>query len=331
MRISNTGRMLWSFTLSAALAAGCAGGQPGQQPAVNPDEQSRALADIGPEARIPSAETPEAAGSRSPEKPEAADRRAEAPAPDSPVAKPPDGQARPGEPAPIAPQTPKPEAKPAPKPASSAGKYKTVYYSAKTTRKLAALTFDDGPDDRFTPQVLDVLKKHRVKATFFLMGRRVHKHPEIVRRIVREGHAIGNHTWSHPNLNKLKLPAVRRELERTGKELEAIAGVRTALFRPPYGNATEDVVDLAHRLGMRTIRWSVDTRDWEGYDSQHILKLVGQQLKPGGIILQHSAGGEGQEMGNTVEALEQLIPRWKREGYRFVTVPELLGIPGQLP
>jgi peptidoglycan-N-acetylglucosamine deacetylase len=206
-------------------------------------------------------------------------------------------------------------------------KHKPVYYSAKTSRKVVALTFDDGPDDKFTPQVLDVLKKHNVKATFFLMGKRAHEHPKIVKRIQREGHVIGNHTWGHPNLNKLNESEIQQELEKTQRELQAITGIRTALFRPPYGNASNEAVDLIDALGMRTIRWSVDTRDWEGKSVAEMMGTVRKQLKPGGIILQHSAGGEGQDMTNTVELLKQLIPALRKEGYTFDTVSNLLDIP----
>jgi peptidoglycan-N-acetylglucosamine deacetylase len=210
---------------------------------------------------------------------------------------------------------------------SKKGKPKPVYYSAKTSRKVVALTFDDGPDDLYTPQVLDVLNKHNVKATFFLMGKRAHEHPGIVKRILREGHVIGNHTWGHPNLNKLSEAEIKNELEKTQAELRAITGIHSALFRPPYGNASSSTVDLIDTLGMRTIRWSVDTRDWEGKSVSEMMSTVKKQLKPGGIILQHSAGGEGQDMTNTVNLLKQLIPSLRKEGYTFVTVPSLLDIP----
>jgi peptidoglycan-N-acetylglucosamine deacetylase len=210
-------------------------------------------------------------------------------------------------------------------------KHKPVYYSAKTTRKVTALTFDDGPDDLFTPKVLDVLKQHKVKATFFLMGKRVQEYPNVVKRIVNEGHVIGNHTWTHPNLNKLNGKAAKNELVKTQQSLYAITGFKSGLFRPPYGNATPEMVDLADTLGLRTIRWSVDTRDWEGKTVSEMMGIIRKQLKPGGIILQHSAGGEGQDMTNTVELLKVLIPALRKEGYSFVTIPNLLDIPATAP
>jgi peptidoglycan-N-acetylglucosamine deacetylase len=226
-----------------------------------------------------------------------------------------------------APQSQKPPKKRAP----ARVKHKPVYYSAKTTRKVTALTFDDGPDNLFTPKVLDVLKQHKVKATFFLMGKRVREHPDVVKRIVNEGHVIGNHTWTHPNLNKLSGAAAKNELVKTQQSLYAITGFKSALFRPPYGNATPEMVDLADSLGLRTIRWSVDTRDWEGKTVSEMMGIVRKQLKPGGIILQHSAGGEGQDMTNTIELLKVLIPALRKEGYNFVTVPNLLEIPATAP
>lgn len=192
---------------------------------------------------------------------------------------------------------------------------------------MIALTFDDGPDRRFTPQVLDVLKKHNVKATFFLMGSRVRSLPKITQRIYEEGHAIGNHTYWHPNLLNEKKKRLHWEVKETEKAIYNTIGYRTRLFRAPYGNINEDQLQLLANMGYRIIGWSVDSLDWRQLPKKEVAHNVLSNSHPGAIILMHSGGHWTQDLTGMVAALDEIIPRLKKDGMRFVTVPELLNIP----
>lgn len=204
---------------------------------------------------------------------------------------------------------------------------KKVYFngSAKDGKQVA-LTFDDGPDAIVTPQILDILRENDIKATFFILGDRAASHPETVRRIVEEGHAIGNHSWSHPNFKEITMEEAMKQINDTQDKLNDIIGYRPSLFRPPYGALDEEKVEAIQSLDLAIVNWSVDTMDWSGLPAQGIMQRIHTQLKPGGIILQHTANGKNH-LANTIEALKQLIPDLKDQGYSFVTVPELLHLP----
>ncbi|WP_261300716.1 polysaccharide deacetylase family protein [Paenibacillus andongensis] len=204
---------------------------------------------------------------------------------------------------------------------------KSLYYAGPEQGKQVALTFDDGPDNHFTSQILDLLKKNNVKATFFIVGEKAKANPEVVKRIVNEGHVIGNHSWDHSNFTKMSTEEMNQQISKTQDELNAIVGFRPTLFRPPYGALNNAEVMAISSMGLSIIDWSVDTRDWAGTSTQQILKNVKKELKPGGIILQHCAIGKKESLSNTVNALEQMIPLLKNEGYTFVTVPTLLSLP----
>ncbi|GIM46517.1 hypothetical protein DNHGIG_20660 [Collibacillus ludicampi] len=205
-----------------------------------------------------------------------------------------------------------------------------LFYKGPANVKKAALTFDDGPDIRFTPQILEILKRHGVKATFFIIGTRAQAHPEMVRRIAQEGHVIGNHTWTHPNLRKLSPGQVRAEIDKTNQELFKILGYYPDLFRPPYGSTTPSEVREIGSMGYKVIDWSVDTRDWAGTPTTQIMNYVRSEISPGGIILEHCAGGRGENLNNTINALPQIISLLKAQGFTLVTVPELLNIPATM-
>ncbi|HEX9058950.1 MAG TPA: polysaccharide deacetylase family protein [Clostridia bacterium] len=202
-----------------------------------------------------------------------------------------------------------------------------VFRHGNPSRKQAALTFDDGPDMYFTTRILNILKEHGIHATFFIMGKRADAHPEIVRRIVSEGHAIGNHTWDHPNLTKLEPGKIKDEINKTEQKLDKIVGYHPSIFRPPYGSASPSVIREISAMGYYTIDWSVDTRDWAGTPPSQIMKYLKSELGPGGIILQHCAGGKGENLTNTLNALPQIISYMKQNGYKFVTIPEMLNVP----
>lgn len=181
-------------------------------------------------------------------------------------------------------------------------------------RKVVALTFDDGPHKEITPQVLDILKDEGVPATFFLMGENAQEYPKLVKRMVKEGHEVGNHTYSHVDLSNMSRQQAREEVERAQEVIEEITGERPALLRPPFGKIREDEAMEEFLL----VSWNVDTLDWCGSSAWKILSRVQKQIKPGSIILMHD------QYPGTVEALPELI-RWvKEQGYEFVTVEELL-------
>lgn len=203
----------------------------------------------------------------------------------------------------------------------------TLYFRGASYTNRIALTFDDGPDGKYTPQVLDVLKSYQVPATFFLIGNRAEKHPEIVERIIAEGHVVGNHSWSHPDLRKISKERLHSEILRTEQVLQKITGLKTALIRPPYGFLSLPVLEEMKKMNYKVINWSVDSVDWRDQNVDQILKNTLPDVREESILLFHSAGGEGQSMAATVEVLPELIETLRLMGYSFVTVDDLLGIP----
>lgn len=190
--------------------------------------------------------------------------------------------------------------------------------------KQVALTFDDVPDPRFTPQVLDILKKHGVKATFFVVGGRAKKHPELLRRIHREGHIIGNHSYSHPLFKKKSALEFKNEIERTEKVIEKLIGYKPRLIRPPYGEINEEQLKWAKKQGYKIINWNVDSLDWKALDKDKVKHNVLSAVGPGAIVLQHAGGGIGSNLTGTIEALPDIIRILRNRGYRFVTITDLL-------
>ncbi|CAB3389424.1 polysaccharide deacetylase family protein [Kyrpidia spormannii] len=205
-----------------------------------------------------------------------------------------------------------------------------VFYRGPATVRQAALTFDDGPDVTYTTRILDILRREGIHATFFIVGQRAQAHPEMVRRIVAEGHVVGNHSWDHPNFTKLSIAEIRSELIRTNDLLRSLVGYTPDLFRPPYGELTPALVQTIGSMGFKIIDWSVDTRDWAGTPVPTIMNYVRKEITPGGIILEHCAGGRGERLDNTVEALPRIISYLRNQGYSFVTIPELLHVPATI-
>lgn len=189
-----------------------------------------------------------------------------------------------------------------------------------------ALTFDDGPDPRYTPLILDILKQYDAKATFFVMGARAAAYPDLIRRMQREGHAIGNHTYWHPNLAKHEVATTRWEVQETEKILNNILGYRPRLFRAPYGALNEDIVRELARLDYSVVGWSVDSLDWRQLPRDEVARNVLSNIHPGAIVLFHDGGHWTMNMHGTVQSLHQIIPILQKEGISFVTVPQLINI-----
>ncbi|MBP1999839.1 peptidoglycan/xylan/chitin deacetylase (PgdA/CDA1 family) [Paenibacillus shirakamiensis] len=192
--------------------------------------------------------------------------------------------------------------------------------------KEIAFTFDDVPDPRFTPQVLDILKKYKVKATFFVVGDRALKHPSLVRRMKEEGHVIGNHSFNHPFFKNKNLVYFKKQIRRTDRIIANLVGYRPKLIRPPYGEITEDQLKWAKQHGYKVVNWNVDSLDWKGLTKDEVKTNILTEVGPGSIILQHAGGGTGSNLSGTIEALPELIQILKKEGYTFVTLPQMLHI-----
>ncbi len=197
-------------------------------------------------------------------------------------------------------------------------------FMGNSSKKRIALTFDNGPEDIYTTKILDILRQKNVKATFFVLGEQTKTHPELLKQIHREGHAIGNHSWDHAQLPDLTNQQLIENIQSTTAEIEKITGVKTTLFRPPYGDIKDQQVATIHNLGYHSIMWTIDTEDWRGASAEDILSRVNQNVAPGGIVLQHTFSEPGK-LDGTVEALPQIIDQLRSQGYEFVTVPTLLG------
>ncbi|MGC4378904.1 polysaccharide deacetylase family protein [Fictibacillus sp. Mic-4] len=198
-----------------------------------------------------------------------------------------------------------------------------MVYMGDSSKKRIALTFDDGPDDRYTPQILDILKKKHVKATFFVIGKQAKDYPNVLERIYKEGHAIGNHTWDHPHLPDLTNQQFTKEVASTSEQIEKVIGFKTNLFRPPFGEIKDGQLAWLKSHGYHSINWTIDTVDWNGAPAKKIVSTVTRSATPGAIVLQHSYHAEGDF--ETVKALPQIIDQLRAKGYTFVTVPTLLG------
>lgn len=205
-------------------------------------------------------------------------------------------------------------------------KYPDTFRSSGPRIKQIALTFDDVPDPRFTGKVLDVLKEYDVKATFFAVGDRAKKHPDLVKRIHDEGHSIGNHSYNHAQLNKLSLDKFKSQIERTNTILKSLTGVNPRLIRPPYGDINEEQLQWARKNGYKVVNWNVDSLDWKGLNKEEVKKNVLSAVGPGAIVLQHAGGGVGSDLNGTVEALPDIITELRNRGYSFVTLPEMLSV-----
>ena len=188
--------------------------------------------------------------------------------------------------------------------------------------KVIALTFDDGPHKTQTDEILAVLDKFQVKATFFPIGENIELHPEIIQRVCEAGHEIGNHTYTHANVSKLSEEALRKEIEDTAKLLKEQCGVTPVLFRPPGGDISDSAVKLVNEMGYRYVLWSwkLDTRDWAAVPVDKVVNTVLNNVGDGNIVLFHDyVVGKSP----TAKALEILIPALQEQGYRFVTVSQL--------
>ena len=190
--------------------------------------------------------------------------------------------------------------------------------------KQIALTYDDGPNDPHTLRLLEVLAKHDVKATFFLIGQFVERRPDIVREVVKAGHIIGNHTFTHPNLIFESNRKTRSQFERCTRAIEDTVGQTPRIFRPPFGGRRLGTLGIARSLDLEPIMWSITGYDWKVPPAEKIVARVSGQIRGGDVILLHDGShhGIGGDRSQTVIATDRLIARWKNERH-FVTIPEM--------
>src|SRR5437016_13899213 len=182
-----------------------------------------------------------------------------------------------------------------------------------------AMTFDDGPSATLTPKLLDILAAHHIKATFFVIGENVVEHPEIVARAAREGHEIGNHSWSHPNFGKMSDEGVRGQVQRTDDAIKDATGTRPILLRPPYGSITARQKRWIHdQFGYQIILWDVDPYDWKRPGPSVVRNRILKETQPGSIVLSHDIHP------GTIEAMPSTFDALEAKGFRFVTVSELI-------
>ena len=194
-----------------------------------------------------------------------------------------------------------------------------TFNSVHTEGPYIAITFDDGPSATLTPKLLDLLATRHIKVTFFVIGENVAEHPEIVARAAREGHEIGNHSWSHPNFGKMSDDNVRSQLRRTDDAIRSATGNRPTLMRPPYGSITAREKHWIHdEFGYRIILWDVDPYDWKRPGPAVVRNRILKETQPGSIVLSHDIHP------GTIEAMPSTLDALEAKGFKFVTVSELI-------
>ncbi|GCE26758.1 hypothetical protein KDA_22420 [Dictyobacter alpinus] len=184
-----------------------------------------------------------------------------------------------------------------------------------------ALTFDDGPDPRNTPQILSILAQHRAHATFFTLGQNAQQNPALIHQITASGNALGNHTWDHTDLTKLSPELQAKEIEQGANAMQQVTGAKPTLLRPPYGSINASLRTEAATEHETIIIWNVDTEDWKLPGKDAIVNNAVHNAHNGAIILMHDGGGDRAQ---TIQALPEIITTLQQRGYQLVTVPQLL-------
>jgi peptidoglycan/xylan/chitin deacetylase (PgdA/CDA1 family) len=197
----------------------------------------------------------------------------------------------------------------------------STYFHAHVEEPYIAMTFDDGPSAENTPRLLDILKQRGIKATFFLIGQNVQENPAIAKRILAEGHEIGNHTWTHPQLSKLSDDKVKTEIGKTQDAIKEASGYTPTIIRPPYGAITTREKEWIEKdLGLNVIIWSVDPFDWKRPGPSVVSQRILAGAAPGAIVLSHDIHKQ------TVDAMPATLDALIAKGYKFVTVTQLIAL-----
>ena len=218
--------------------------------------------------------------------------------------------------------SPSPSPTPASSPEASTGASKpATWFSVNVDGPYIAMTFDDGPSPETTPRLLDILKQRNIKATFFMIGQNAERNPAIVKRILAEGHEIGNHSWTHPQLSKLSDDRVTEEINKTQNAIKDASGYTPVLMRPPYGAITARQKDwIEKQFGLNVIIWSVDPFDWKRPGASVIEERILAGARPGAIVLSHDIHKQ------TVDAMPATLDALAAKGFKFVTVSQLIAM-----
>lgn len=205
------------------------------------------------------------------------------------------------------------------------GRGVTLLWEGPKDRPTVALTFDDGPARGKTDAILDYLASEEVPATFFVLGENAQRHPDLLERMVREGHEIGNHTFSHPNLTKLTHSQVREEIKKTQDAVLEAVGILPRFFRPPYGAANLTTMSVLSNQNLAAVFWSIDPQDWKGGAETQIVASVAEGLQNGAIILLH------EKSPNTLKSLPGVVKAVRELGLEFETISSMFGAPTSAP
>ena len=208
---------------------------------------------------------------------------------------------------------------PAPAPVENADAVPLLINSVQTGDRIVALRFSDGPHEKNTPRLLDILKAEGVTATFFCVGTNVERYPEIIRRMAAEGHEIGNHTWTHPACAKLTDEKLREEVRRAQEAIREITGKAPGVFKPPYGSITRPQAELLRKeFGLITTLWSLDPMDWKTKNAAKTEAAVIEGVRPGAFVLIHDIHS------TSVDAVPGILRRLKSDGWKFMTVSAIM-------
>jgi peptidoglycan/xylan/chitin deacetylase (PgdA/CDA1 family) len=205
--------------------------------------------------------------------------------------------------------------------ASDAANKPATWFSVNVDGPYIAMTFDDGPSPETTPRLLDILKQRNIKATFFMIGQNAERNPAIVKRILAEGHEIGNHSWTHPQLSKLPDDRVTEEINKTQSAIKDASGYTPVLMRPPYGAITARQKEwIEKQFSLSVIIWSVDPFDWKRPGASVIEQRILAGARPGAIVLSHDIHKQ------TVDAMPATLDALAAKGFKFVTVSQLIAM-----
>ena len=196
----------------------------------------------------------------------------------------------------------------------------------KPSRHAVALTFDDGPSPRYTPQILALLKHYQAKATFFVMGAKVEKYPRLIKAMLRDGHEVGNHSFTHPRLTKTAQLGRERELERTRLDLDLLGcPEEPKLIRPPYSAYDDRLVSYLKHTQRELVLWSIDSGDWRGLKAEAIAQNVLSRVRNGSIVVFHDSDEKSRaDRRATVNALQVILPALQAAGYQMLTISQLV-------
>lgn len=198
-----------------------------------------------------------------------------------------------------------------------------VYYHYKTVKPYLSMTFDDGPNKAQTLKVLSILKKHDIKATFFMVGENIEYQKDVLKEVYNQGHEIGNHLYSHENINKISKKELKESIEKTNKLIYLTIGITPKVLRPPYGIVTNELKQVCDELDMSIILWTSDkdSKDWEFTPESEIINNVTKKVSSGDIFLFHDGN---VKFTNTLSAIDVIIPQLKEKGYKWVTISSLI-------